>query len=138
MDQRWLGRGHPGDVNSQRREGRRYDDTGAGKLSIRIAVSLAFVALAAHSQTTDFWGTRLPDQPTQFIFGYGSRINTPSRNETAGKPVAAIPVRVSAAFGYVRSWSDRAGSGFIALGFASSVRGRSADDNQRCHLSRRQ
>ncbi|WP_062610982.1 gamma-glutamylcyclotransferase family protein [Caballeronia calidae] len=81
-----------------------------------VAVTLAFVGLAAHAHTTDFWGTRLPDQPTQFIFGYGSLINTPSRNETAGKPVAAIPVRVSAAFGYVRSWSDRASPGFTALG----------------------
>ena len=79
-------------------------------------VALALVSTAAHAQTTDFWGTRLPDQPTQFIFGYGSLINTPSRNDTAGKPVAAIPVRVSAAFGYVRSWSDRARSGFTALG----------------------
>ncbi|SAK90322.1 hypothetical protein AWB76_06542 [Caballeronia temeraria] len=90
---------------------------------LAIAVSLAFVALAAHSQTTDFWGTRLPDQPTQFIFGYGSLINTPSRNETAGKPVAAIPVRVSAAFGYVRSWSDRSGSGFTALGLRRPLEG---------------
>jgi hypothetical protein len=79
-------------------------------------VALALVGSAAHAQTADFWGTRLPDQPTQFIFGYGSLINTPSRNATAGKPVAAIPVRISAAFGYVRSWSDRARSGFTALG----------------------
>ncbi|OLL31035.1 hypothetical protein BTH42_14170 [Burkholderia sp. SRS-W-2-2016] len=50
------------------------------------------------------------------MFGYGSLINSPSREATAGKPVAAIPVRVSAAFGYVRSWSDRARSGFTALG----------------------
>ncbi|MCC8392170.1 gamma-glutamylcyclotransferase [Paraburkholderia sp. MMS20-SJTR3] len=76
----------------------------------------AFAGAAVHAQTTDFWGSRLPDQPTQFIFGYGSLINSPSREATAGKPVAAIPVRVSAAFGYVRSWSDRAGSGFTTLG----------------------
>jgi hypothetical protein len=81
-----------------------------------LALSLALAGSSAHAQTTDFWGARLPDPPTQFIFGYGSLINTPSRNETAGKPVAAIPVRVSAAFGYVRSWSDRSPSGFTALG----------------------
>ena len=45
----------------------------------------------------------LPDQPTQFIFGYGSLINSASRNSTAGKTVPAIPVRVSAAFGYIRA-----------------------------------
>ncbi|MEM5339356.1 gamma-glutamylcyclotransferase family protein [Paraburkholderia azotifigens] len=86
-------------------------------------VALAFVGPAAHAQTADFWGTRLPDQPTQFIFGYGSLINTPSRDATAGKPVAAIPVRVSAAFGYVRSWNDRARSGFTALGLRHPFEG---------------
>ena len=86
-------------------------------------VAVALVSSAAHAQTTDFWGTRLPDQPTQFIFGYGSLINTPSRNDTAGKPVAAIPVRVSAAFGYVRSWSDRARTGFTALGLRRPFEG---------------
>jgi hypothetical protein len=78
--------------------------------------ALALVSLAAHAQTSDFWGSPLPDQPTQFIFGYGSLINSSSRAATAGRPVAAIPVRVAAAFGYVRSWSDRASSGFTALG----------------------
>jgi cation transport regulator ChaC len=86
-------------------------------------VALALVGPMAHAQTTDFWGTRLPDQPTQFIFGYGSLINTPSRDATAGKPVPAIPVRVSAAFGYVRSWSDRASSGFTALGLRRPFEG---------------
>jgi cation transport regulator ChaC len=84
--------------------------------AIVVALTLALAGPAAHAQSADFWGTRLPDQPTQFIFGYGSLINSPSRDATAGKPVAAIPVRVSAAFGYVRSWNDRARSGFTALG----------------------
>ena len=35
----------------------------------------------------------------------------------------AIPVRVSAAFGYVRSWSDRARSGFTALGLRRPFEG---------------
>jgi hypothetical protein len=86
-------------------------------------VALVLIGSAAHAQTADFWGTHLPDQPTQFIFGYGSLINTPSRNDTAGKPVAAIPVRVSAAFGYVRSWSDRARTGFTALGLRRPFEG---------------
>ncbi|HEX7932394.1 MAG TPA: gamma-glutamylcyclotransferase family protein [Paraburkholderia sp.] len=88
-------------------------------------MTLALVGQAPHAQTANFWGTRLPDQPTQFIFGYGSLINTPSRNDTAGKPVAAIPVRVAAAFGYVRSWSDRAHSGFTALGLRRPFEGES-------------
>lgn len=77
---------------------------------------LVLVLFAAHARGADYWGTQLPNQPTQFIFGYGSLINTASRNSTAGKTTAAIPVRVSAAFGYVRSWSDRSPSGFTALG----------------------
>lgn len=88
-----------------------------------VALTLTLVGSVAHAQSTDFWGTRLPDQPTQFIFGYGSLINTPSRNATAGQPVAAIPVRVSAAFGYVRSWSDRSPSGFTALGLRHPFQG---------------
>ena len=88
-----------------------------------LIVALALVGPAAHAQSTDFWGSRLPDQPTQFIFGYGSLINTPSRADTAGKPVPAIPVRVAAAFGYVRSWSDRSTSGFTALGLRRPFEG---------------
>jgi hypothetical protein len=64
----------------------------------------------------DWWGRRLPSPPTQFIFGYGSLINTASRKATAVAPAPAIPVRVSAAFGYVRAWNDRSPSGFTALG----------------------
>jgi hypothetical protein len=81
-----------------------------------IAAVLLLTCASAHAQTTDYWGKALPGQPTQFIFGYGSLINTASRNATASKPIAAIPVRVSAAFGYVRSWSDRSPTGFTALG----------------------
>ncbi|WP_321801737.1 gamma-glutamylcyclotransferase family protein [Caballeronia sp. J97] len=96
----------------------------AWKASIRgFIAALTLVGSAVQAQTADFWGTRIPDQPTQFIFGYGSLINTPSRNATAGKAVVAIPVRVSAAFGYVRSWSDRSPSGFTALGLRRPYEG---------------
>jgi hypothetical protein len=68
----------------------------------------------------------LPDQPVNFIFGYGSLINTASRNATAGHSVTAIPVRVSAGFGYVRGWDDRSPSGFTALGLRRPLPGESA------------
>ena len=45
-----------------------------------LVLALTLAGAAAHAQNADYWGTRLPDQPTQFIFGYGSLINTPSRN----------------------------------------------------------
>jgi hypothetical protein len=81
-----------------------------------LVVIAAFVAAGAEAADTDWWGRKLPNVPSQFIFGYGSLINTPSRNSTASAPIPAIPVRVSAAFGYIRAWNDRSPSGFTALG----------------------
>jgi hypothetical protein len=80
---------------------------------IGLGAALLFVSSAG---AKDWQGAMLPDQPTQFIFGYGSLINSASRNSTAGKMIPAIPVRVSAAFGYIRAWDDRSSSGFTALG----------------------
>jgi hypothetical protein len=80
---------------------------------------LALVALllvVGPAASKDWWGAKLPNQPTQFIFGYGSLINSASRGATAGAPIPAIPVRVSAEFGYCRTWNDRSPSGFTALG----------------------
>ena len=74
------------------------------------------VTLVSSAQGEEFWGRKLPGQPTQFIFGYGSLINSASRNATAREPITAIPVRVSASFGYVRGWTIREPSGFTSLG----------------------
>lgn len=65
-----------------------------------------------------WWGRALPRQPSAFIFGYGSLINTASRNASLPGPgtVAAIPVRIAASFGLVRTWNARSMSGFTALG----------------------
>ena len=68
----------------------------------------------------------LPDQPTQFIFGYGSLVNSASRNATAGRMTPAIPVRVSAAFGYIRVWNDRSLSEFTARGLRKAGPGEKA------------
>ena len=76
----------------------------------------ALLFLFAPAGAKDWWGVQLPGQPTQFIFGYGSLINSASRNSTSSAPIAAIPVRVSAGFGYIRTWNDRSASGFTALG----------------------
>jgi hypothetical protein len=81
-------------------------------------VAALFPAMAA-----DHWGEMLPEQPSQFIFGYGSLINTVSRNATASRPVHAIPVRVSAGFGYVRAWVAQSRSGFTALGMRHPAAG---------------
>ncbi len=47
-----------------------------------------FVALGAallFLTPANWQGVMLPDQPTQFIFGYGSLVNSASRNATAGR-----------------------------------------------------
>jgi hypothetical protein len=83
---------------------------------IVIVLLTVIVTPRAEAGDADWWGRKLPNIPTQFIFGYGSLISTASRNSTAGNPIAAIPVRVSTAFGYIRTWNDRSPSGFTALG----------------------
>ena len=84
----------------------------------------ALISSAAASE--EYWGKKLANQPTQFIFGYGSLINTASRNSSASTPIAAIPVRVSAASGFIRTWNDRSPSGFTALGLRRPNAGESA------------
>ena len=84
-------------------------------------IALGFIIASVTAPPTDadgadWWGRKLPDTPTQFIFGYGSLINTASGNSTASAPIPAIPVRISSAFGYIRAWNDRALSGFTSLG----------------------
>lgn len=86
----------------------------------------ALMAVSLTAQAADYWGRMLPNQPTDYIFGYGSLINTASRNSTARSPIHAIPVRVSAAFGYVRTWDDRCTCGFTALGLARPGPGETA------------
>lgn len=64
-----------------------------------------------------------------YIFGYGSLINSDSRAATAGKPVPAVPVRVSGALGLVRAWNFRSKSGFTALGLRPARGGESQSIN---------
>ena len=86
-------------------------------MTLRALLALgAALAFANQAGARDWSRVMLPDQPTQFIFGYGSLINSASRNSTAGKMIPAVPVRISAAFGYIRTWNDRSLSGFTALG----------------------
>ena len=90
------------------------------------ALALGSVAAPALAGGEEFWGRTLADQPTNFVVGYGSLINTASRASTAGRPVAAIPVRVGAAFGYVRCLCDRSLWGFTALGLRRPAPGEAA------------
>jgi hypothetical protein len=94
-----------------------------GTLLIALGAVLLLVLPAG---AKDWQGVMLPDQPTQFIFGYGSLISSASRNSTVGRIVPAIPVRVSAAFGYLRAWDDRSLSGFTSLGLRKPGEGEKA------------
>src|SRR5918994_2387583 len=89
-------------------------------------VLLVFLALWHPASAEEWWGKKLANQPENFLFGYGSLINTASRDATAAKPVHAIPVRISASFGFVRAWVDRSATGFTALGLRRPVAGESA------------
>jgi hypothetical protein len=95
---------------------------------LAIACAMVLFTFAASPSMADggWWGQRLPNAPTQFIFGYGSLINSASRNATASKQTTAIPARISAEFGYVRSWNDRTPAGFTALGLRKSRQGEPA------------
>jgi len=84
-------------------------------LGVLLCVALA-VGVLQPAAAADWQGRKLPNIPSNFIFGYGSLINSASRNSSVTVPIPAIPVRVSAAFGYVRTWNDRSVSGFTALG----------------------
>lgn len=92
--------------------------------SILFGPMIAGAGLALSGQTAlsrDYWGERLAAGPSEFIFGYGTLINEPSRTSTSGHRVAAVPARISGAFGYVRAWVARSGTrsggaGFTALG----------------------
>jgi hypothetical protein len=91
-----------------------------------MSAAVLLIVFAAKADAADFWGRELPDQPANFIFGYGSLIDTASRDATAGEAVPAIPVRVSTAFGYIRCWNDRSPTGFTALGLRRPEPGESA------------
>ncbi|MET0742496.1 MAG: gamma-glutamylcyclotransferase family protein [Microvirga sp.] len=84
------------------------------------------LACTAPASAEEWWGRTLPNPPENFLFGYGSLINTASRNATAVKPIHAIPVRVAASFGFVRAWVDRSPTGFTALGLRRPASGEAA------------
>lgn len=92
----------------------RQGSWGAGML--RAVLLLVLVVMPGLAVAQDYWGRKLPGQPMHFIFGYGSLINTQSRNATSDKPIPAVPARIAKDFGYLRAWVFKSTSGFTALG----------------------
>ena len=66
-----------------------------------IALGLIIASITApptDADGADWWGRKLPDTPTQFVFGYGSLINTASRNSMASARIgtsASLPKSMS-------------------------------------------
>lgn len=79
-----------------------------------LSVLLCLYAVGAFGQT--YWGQRLPKQPENFVFGYGSLVSSSSRAATLPSQRVVVPARISADFGYLRCWCSPADSGFMAMG----------------------
>jgi len=90
------------------------------------AAALALSGGPSALARTDFWGEPVANPPSDFIFGYGSLINTPSREATGEGRVDAVPARLGPNFDVVRSWVARGSSGFTALG----LRNRRPDEDK--------
>ena len=73
-----------------------------------------------------YWGRRLDNAPTDFIFGYGTLVNAHLRDQTSLAPIAGLPARISAEFGYLRAWVFRSATGFTALGLRRPRQGEAA------------
>lgn len=81
-----------------------------------LAAGAAALASGPALAQANYWG-RKADAPADFIFGYGSLINTPSREGTGRPGMHALPARLSPDFGHVRSWCARSARlGWTALG----------------------
>lgn len=80
-------------------------------------VIIFFIGLPAHGQpfSPHFWGASIEGMAQQFIFGYGSLVNSQSRQKTVERAVPAIPARISPDFGYRRGWFFRANSIKVTL-----------------------
>ena len=93
----------------------------------RVIPLAAFIWLATILGGTagEWQGHKLADFPTDFIIGYGSLINSASRNSTVSAPIPAIPVRILPSFGYIRSWNSRADA-FTSLGLRKAGPGERA------------
>ncbi|MBS0235860.1 MAG: gamma-glutamylcyclotransferase [Proteobacteria bacterium] len=73
-------------------------------------------AVSAPPKDLNYWSTRNIDAPTNYIFGYGSLVNSQSRMASLGNNTFAIPARISSDFGYVRKWNFHSITKMTALG----------------------
>lgn len=103
----------------------------AGNLIVAVVAGVLLLSGGVQAKDPEnFWGKTVGAVPTNFMFGYGSLMNTRSRSGTAGTIVPAIPVRVNAKFGYVRAWNFQSPTSQItALGLRKTKPGKGATIN---------
>jgi hypothetical protein len=92
-------------------------------IGVALAAALLWAGNVTNAFAEDWQGRHLTS--TDFIVGYGSLINSASRNSTATAPIPAIPVRVLASFGYIRTWNHPSSFFFTALGLRKAKPGES-------------
>lgn len=95
-------------------------------ICLALLTASTWAGVIARAGSSGWEGKKLADPPTNFIVGYATLIDTPSRNSTAKKPIPAIPVRVLPSFGYIRCWNvHRDPYHFTAMGLRKAKPGES-------------
>jgi hypothetical protein len=87
----------------------------------RFWICLLCCLISSVAFANDYHGVKNIEIEEDFIFGFGSLVNSNSRNSTAElgiKPV--IPARISKEFGYNRVWNVKVVTGMTALGLERS------------------
>ena len=92
-------------------------------ICVVVAAALVWGGAMTGACAENWQGRRIPAE--NFIVGYGSLINSASRNSTAAAAIPAIPVRVLASFGYIRTWNHPSQFFFTALGLRKAKPGES-------------
>ena len=84
-----------------------------------------------YKQPRDWTGRKLPSaNAADFVFGFGSLINTKSRMASDPQATDAVPVRVVGDFGYCRAWNFQSSSARLtALGLEKLPAGESRTIN---------
>ena len=82
-------------------------------------------------QAVDYTGKKLPSAAVEnYVFGFGSLINTKSRTASDPQAVDAVPVRILPEVGYARAWNFQSGTAAItALGLEKTGAGNSRPIN---------
>lgn len=85
----------------------------------RLILSILVLLFSWSVKAYDYSGQKNISKPENYIFGYGSLVNSKSRAETLNCLRSVVAARISSKFGYQRVWNYPA-PGFTALGVVKS------------------